>query len=186
MKRIFLFFIFHFSLFTFHFARAQSEQQIIQKMSSAAAAIRTVECNFTQTRHTKMLKKELVSQGRMSCQLPDKLRWEYTSPRASTIVLGDEAPTRQNKFASEMAQMMMKLVAGQVLTDSQTFQVTAKQLPTEYEATLIPLKKNMKQMWTKLVLHFDIKQSIVTQVELYEKNGDFTIIDLRNIRINED
>ena len=186
MKRILLFFIFHFSLFTFHLACAQSEQQIIRKMSAAAAAIRTVESNFTQTRHTKMLKKELVSQGRMSCQLPDKLRWEYISPRASTIVLGDEAPTRQNKFASDMAQMMMKLVAGQVLTDSQTFQVTAKQLPMEYEATLIPLKKNMKQMWTKLVLHFDIKQSTVTQVELYEKNGDFTIIDLRNIRINED
>ena len=185
MKRLILFTVYCL-LFTVLAAQSLSEQEMIQKMASAAEAIHTVRCDFTQTRHTKLLKKEQVSQGRMSCQMPDKLCWEYTSPRASTIVLGEGGQSRQNKFASEMAYMMMKLVAGQSLTDRQTFQVTAKEMPAEYVATLLPLKKNMKQMWNRIVLHFDIKQETVTQVELHEKSGDSTIIKLLNIRINED
>ena len=155
-------------------------------MAAAAKEIKSVQCDFTQTKYTKLLKKEQVSQGRMSCQPPEKLRWEYTSPRASAIVLdGKEGSEMKNKFVGEMARLIMKLVAGQGLTDSRTFQVTAEALPTEYVATLVPQRKDMKRIYTKLVLHFDIKQSTVTKVEMYEKSGDRTVIELHDIRINE-
>ena len=78
----------------------------------------------------------------------------------------------------------MNSVAGKCLTDSKSYQVTAKELPTEYVATLIPLKKDMKRLYAKLVLHFDIKQSTVTEIELHEKNGDRTLIELHDIHIN--
>ena len=81
--------------------------------------------------------------------------------------------------------MIMNSVAGKCLTDSKAFQVSAKEMPTEYVATLIPLKKDMKRMYAKIVLHFDTKQSTVTEVELHEKNGDRTIIELHGIHINE-
>ena len=84
-----------------------------------------------------------------------------------------------------MARMIMNSVAGKCLTDSKAFQVSAKEMPTEYVATLLPLKKEMKRLYTKLVLHFDIKQSTVTEVELHEKNGDRTIIELHDIQINK-
>jgi len=153
-------------------------------MAAAAGEIRTVQCNFTQTKHTKLLREGQVSKGRMSCQLPDKLRWEYTSPRASTILL-DETNKGQG-FAGSIARLIMNSVAGKCLTDAKAFQVTAKQKPTGYEATLVPLKKEMKRMFTRLVLHFDVRQSTVTEVELHEKNGDSTIIELHDIHINEE
>lgn len=166
-------------------AQQLSEQEIIQKMASAAKEIKTVQADFTQTKHLKMMAKEMVSEGKMYCQQPDKLRWEYTSPRANAIILnGTEGSGAKNKFVREMARLIMKLVAGQGLTDSSTFQVTALEMPTEYVATLLPLRKEMKQIYTKLILHFDIKQSTVTEVELHEKNGDYTIIELHDIRIN--
>ena len=40
-------------------------------------------------------------------------------------------------------------------------------------------------MFQKLVLHFHAKKSVVNTVELYDKNGEKTIIELKNIRINE-
>ena len=43
----------------------------------------------------------------------------------------------------------------------------------------------MKQMFPKLILHFNAKKSVVNNVELYDKNGEKTIIELKNIRINE-
>lgn len=173
-------------------AQGLSEQKIIQKMASAAEKIKTVQCDFTQTKQSKMLKGEQVSEGKMFCQQPDKLRWEYTSPRSSTLVLegnearllkGTEQGTR-NKFIASMARMIMNSVAGKNLTDNKTFQVTAKEMPTKYVATLVPLKKDMKRLYSKLVLHFSIKQETVTEIELYEKNGDRTLIELHNIHIN--
>ena len=178
----------------FALAQGLSEQKMIQKMTSAAEQIKTIQCNFTQTKRMKMLSKEQVSQGKMFCQQPDKLRWEYTSPRPSTLILdgtkaqlvkGNEDNGSRNKFVGEMARMIMNSVAGKCLTDNKAFQVSAKEMPTEYIATLLPLKKEMKRLYTKLVLHFDIKQSTVIQVELHEKNGDQTIIDLHDIRINK-
>ena len=185
MKRL-LFTTLYFLIFIPLMAQQLSEQEIIQKMASAAKEIKTVQADFTQTKYMKMLAKEMVSEGKMYCQQPDKLRWEYTSPRANVIILnGTEGSGTKNKFVREMARLIMKLVAGQGLTDSSTFQVTAEELPTEYVATLLPLKKEMKQFYTKLVLHFDNKQSTVTEVELYEKNGDRTVIELHDIRINK-
>ena len=193
MKRYLLFTVYCL-LFTALVAQGLSEQKILQKMTVAAENIKTVQCNFTQTKRMKMLSKEQVSQGKMFCQQPDKLRWEYTCPRSSTLILdgtsvrllkGDSDNGSRNKFMGEMARLIMNSVAGKCLTDSKAFQVSAKELPTEYLATLLPLKKEMKRLYTKLVLHFDTKQSTVTKVELHEKNGDQTIIDLHDIQINK-
>ena len=192
MKRYILFTIYCL-LFTVLAAQGLSEQKIIEKMASAAEKIKTVECNFTQTKQSKMLSKPQMSEGKMFCQQPDKLRWEYTSPRASTLVLegtearllkGNEQEAR-NKFIGEMARMIMNCVAGKNLTDNKTFQVSAKEMPTEYVATLVPQRKDMKRLYTKLVLHYDLKQETVTEIELYEKNGDRTLIELHDIQINK-
>ena len=191
MKRYILFTIYCL-LFTVLAAQGLSEQKIIEKMASAAEKIKTVECNFTQTKQSKMLSKPQMSEGKMFCQQPDKLRWEYTSPRASTLVLegtearllkGNEQEAR-NKFIGEMARMIMNCVAGKNLTDNKTFQVSAKEMPTEYVATLVPQRKDMKRLYTKLVLHYDLKQETVTEIERHEKNGDRTLIELHDISIN--
>ena len=193
MKRYILFTVYCL-VFTVLAAQGLSEQQIIQKMVSAAQQIKTVQCSFTQTRHMKMLSKEMVSGGKMSCQQPDKLRWEYTTPRATTLILngtearlkkGEAANASHNKFIGEMARLIMNSVAGKCLADSKTFQVTAKEGPTQYEATLLPLRKDIKRIYTKLVLHFDLSKATVTEVELYEKGGDRTVIELHDIQINK-
>lgn len=175
-------------------AQSLSEQKVIQKMVASAEEIKTVQCNFTQTKHMKMLSKEQVSEGKMSCQQPDKLRWEYITPQRSTLILngtdarllkGETDNAGRNRFVGEMARMIMNSVAGKCLTDNKAFQISAKEMPTEYVATLLPLKKEMKRFYVKLVLHFDLKQSTVTEIELHEKNGDQTIIELHDIRIND-
>lgn len=182
------------------YAQGLSEQKMIEKMAAAAEKIRTVQCTFTQTKQSKMLSKVQVSEGKMFCQQPDKLRWEYTSPKASAIIYDgtaspDPSKGRENRDAAPsplgragermMARMIMNSVAGNCLTDSKTFDVSAKELPTEYVATLIPLKKDMKRLYSKLVLHFDIRQETVTEIELYEKNGDRTLIELHDIQISK-
>lgn len=164
------------------FAQTPSEQEIIQAMAAAAEEIKTVRCDFTQTKHLKMLKSEQVSKGKMFCQPPDQLRWEYTSPRAKTI---SYYSSNGGGMEGAMARLIMNSVAGKCLTESKSFQVTAKETATGYVATLIPQRKDMKRIYTELTLHFDIQQSTVTKVELHEKNGDRTIIELQDIHIQK-
>lgn len=170
----------------------QDEQDIIREMAAAAAKAKSIQAKFTQTKHAKMLKAPQVSEGQMTCRWPDKLRWEYTSPRRSALVLDGtkaslskdgSASGGQSKFATEMARMIMNSVAGRTLTDTTAFEVSAQALPTEYIATLLPLRKEMKRLYTKFILHFNLATSAVNKVELYEKNGDRTVIELHDIRI---
>ena len=51
-------------------------------------------------------------------------------------------------------------------------------------AQLTPLKKEMKQMFSLLVITFDSKQLIATSVEMREKGGDNTRIELQQVKKN--
>lgn len=171
-----------------------SQAQIIEKVNKASAAMKTLECDFVQTKHLKILNENMVSKGKMYYSQPDKLRWEYTSPYTYTFILNsnqvllrndsrsDVINVDQNKMFKEIARMMMNSIVGKCLSDDKSFQTTIKETPTEWVAELIPLKKDMKQMWDKLILHFDRARNYVVRVEMHEKNGDYTIIDLKNVK----
>ena len=68
-------------------AQAVSEAKIRQQIEAAAASMKTMQCDFIQTKYLRMLNDKMVSRGKMYYQQSDKLRWEYTSPYAYAFVL---------------------------------------------------------------------------------------------------
>ena len=175
----------------------QSETQIRQKISQIASSMKTMQCDFIQTKHLKMLNDEMVSKGRMYYQQGNRLRWDYTSPYTYTFIINDDKvllknsqrndviDVNKNKLFKEIARIMMNSVVGNCLNDEKSFKSSLSVSGGAWVATLLPQRKDMKQLFQKIVLHFSQKQAMVTQVELIEKNGDRTIIDLKNIRTNE-
>ena len=175
----------------------QSETQIRQKINQAASAMKTMQCDFVQTKHLKMLNDDMISKGKMYYQQSNHLRWEYTSPYTYTFILSndkvllknkqrnDVIDVNQNKLFKEIARLMMSSVVGNCLSDEKSFKSTVSNIGGEWVATLLPQRKDMKQMFQKMVLHFNQKQAVVTQVELIEKSGDRTVIELKNIKTNE-
>ena len=197
MKRITISLLFLFSLF-FSVAQAQdSEVQIKQKIAAAAQAMTSLQCDFVQTKQLKMLNDKMVSEGRMYYSQKDKLRWEYVKPYQYTFIMNgdrvllknrercDVIDVRQNKLFREIANIMLSSVGGNCLSDDRTFKTSISTTGGEWVATLLPQRKDMKQMFQKIILHFDQRQATVSRVELVEKNGDQTTIDLKNIRKNE-
>jgi outer membrane lipoprotein carrier protein len=178
-------------------AQAQNEAQIKQQINQTAAALKTMQCDFVQTKQLKLLNDRLVSKGKMCYQKSDKLRWEYTSPTSYVFILNgdkvllknnnrnDVIDVKQNKLFREIARIMMSSVVGNCLSDEKNFKTSIASTPTEWVATMLPLKKDMKQMFQKIILHFNKQKSMVSSVELIEKNGDQTLIELKNIRQNE-
>lgn len=174
-----------------------NEGQVRQKINQTASALKSLKCDFVQTKHLKLLNDKLVSTGKMYYQKSDKLRWEYMSPYTYTFILNadkvllknqkrnDVIDVNQNKMFKEIARIMMNSVVGNSLTDDKNFKTAITATSTEWIATLLPLRKDMKQMFQKIILHFNKQKSMVTQVELYEKNGDKTLIELKNAVLNE-
>ena len=178
-------------------AQQLTEEQIKQKVNQTASAMKTMQCDFIQTKHLKMLNNDFVSHGKMYYQQSNKLRWEYTSPYSYTFILNNDQvllknkqrndliDIKQNKLFREIVRIMMSSVVGNCLADDKNYKVSIATIGNEWVATLLPQRKDMKQMFQKLVLHFNAKKSVVNTVELYDKNGEKTIIELKNIRINE-
>lgn len=175
-------------------AQTPQERQAIQQISRAAAAMKTMQADFVQTKHLRMLGEKMVSRGRMCYQQSDRLRWEYTKPYAYTFILNgnsvmmskgghrDVVDVNRNKVFREIARMMMSSVVGTCLTDSKNFKVSMTVDKQTYTATLLPQKKDVKAMFTRIVLVFIRKTSVVSKVTMYEKNGDRTEITLDNVR----
>lgn len=177
-------------------AQTAQEQAAIQQISRASAAMKSMQADFVQTKHLKMLGDKMVSNGRMCYQQSDKLRWEYTSPYDYTFILNgnkvlmkkgdrrDVVDVNKNKMFKEIARIMMNSIVGRCLTDRKSFKVSMATMQQTCTATLIPLKKEMKQMYTRIIIVFNRHTSTVNKVTMYEKNGDYTEIVLKNMKAN--
>lgn len=179
------------------YSQNMSEAQIRTKINQAASQLQTLQCDFVQTKHLKMLNDKLVSHGKMYYKKSDKLRWEYTTPyhyifilNGSRVLLKNEKrndiiDVNQNKVFKEIARLMMNSVVGKSLSDSRDFSSKISSSNSELIATLTPMRKDLKQMFKQISLYFSQSTSLVYKVILVEKNGDKTVIELKNAKKNE-
>ena len=173
-----------------------AQTDAIDEISKASQAVSTVQADFTQTKRLKMLNDAMVSKGKMWCTQPNRLRWEYLTPYSSLFVLNGEKVLFQNdkrsttlnanrhKKIREMIRIMIPSNLGKVLTEKKDFHTSIETTENQYVLTMIPQSKEMKQMFTRIVLYYNRKQAVVTQIEMYEKSGDNTTIELSSIKKN--
>lgn len=192
-KVVFITFLLSFFLLNSVSAQKETQSQVKQQIGQAASKLKSMQCDFVQTKQLKMLNDKVVSKGRMCYQQKDKLRWEYVSPYKYTFILNgskvqlksnkrnDVIDVNKNKVFKEIASIMMSSVVGNCLNDK-SFKVTISDGKTEWISTLVPQRREMKQMFQTIKLHFNKKTLMVTIVELIEKNGDKTVIELKNVK----
>lgn len=172
-------------------------QSAIEEVSKAVAQISTMQCDFTQTKSLKMLGDKMVSQGKMSYSQNGSLRWEYVSPYSYIFILKDSKVTikrgqrsnvidiNQNKLFRSIADIMMSTMTGKCLSNTRDFKVSAQGRKDGWNLTLLPLRKELRQMFQQIELRYDRSQRMVTSVVMKEKNGDSTVIELRNAQKNK-
>lgn len=171
----------------------RQKQEIITKINKSASGIKTMSCTFVQTKYLSLLSDKMVSQGKMVYRQPDKLRWEYTSPykylfifNGTKVYVGNKSrkdviDTNTNKIFKEVARIMMNTVTDKALSNSAEFTIGVDENAANYQITLVPKKKELKQMFTKIVLTFTKSNTMIAEVNIYEKNGDRTNIKLNGI-----
>ena len=180
---------------------AEQQKQIVENIDKASSAMKTMQCDFTQTKRMKMLSKDMQSKGVMYFKRPDKLRWQYTSPYDYTFIMnGDKVQIKsmkstknidvqQNKMFRQITNIILSSITGGTLRTSADFTVELWQQDKSYFVKLYPKKKELKQLYQYLEIWFDPALTKVSTVKMMEKTGDMTIVNLLNtkygVTINE-
>ena len=154
-------------------------QKAAAAINSANAGVKSLQADFMQVKEMAIVKEKMVSSGKMYFQ-DGSLRWEYLKPSRSVFVT-DKDQMKSNRMFRSMAGLMAGSVTGINLNDP-SFKVTMYSPGKGYVAELVPLKREMKQMFTKIRLFFGADNR-VRQVELEESQGR-TVITLSNVKYN--
>ena len=154
-------------------------QKAAAAINSASAGVKSLQADFMQVKEMAIVKEKMVSSGKMYFQ-DGSLRWEYLKPSKSVFVT-DKDQMKSNRMFRSMAGLMAGSVTGINLNDP-SFKVTMYSPGKGYVAELVPLKREMKQMFTKIRLVFGADNR-VRQVELEESQGR-TVITLSNVKYN--
>lgn len=174
-------------------AAQPAKEDIIKEIVETGSSMKSLQCSFIQTRKMSIMSTEAVSEGTMHYQQPDKLRWEYVAPYKNVFVLNGTEALMQNETRSDVvdieqnrrfkgiARLMTGSISGSFLSDDKSFDVSVEETPQEWVVTLVPLRREMKQMWTRIVMHFDRSQKHVSSIGLYEPSGDCTEITFNKV-----
>lgn len=154
-------------------------QKAAAAINSANAGVKSLQADFMQVKEMAIVKEKMVSSGKMYFQ-DGSLRWEYLKPSKSVFVT-DKDQMKSNRMFRSMAGLMAGSVTGINLNDP-SFKVTMYSPGKGYVAELVPMKREMKQMFTKIRLLFGADNR-VRQVELEESQGR-TVITLSNVKYN--
>lgn len=154
-------------------------QKAVAAINSASAGVKSLQADFMQVKEMAIVKEKMVSSGKMYFK-DGSLRWEYLKPSKSVFVT-DKDQMKSNRMFRSMAGLMAGSVTGINLNDP-SFKVTMYSPGKGYVAELVPLKREMKQMFTKIRLIFGADNR-VRQVELEESQGR-TVITLSNVKYN--
>lgn len=168
--------------------------EAIQKIDASCAGIKSLKADFKQVKDIAILNEKMVSTGKMWFS-GGMLRWEYVSPYTYLFILNKEKVLLQssqtsskmdvnsNRLFKSIARIIMNSITGQGLSGSGDFKVKMFLDGGCYVAELEPLKKEMRQMFKTVRLHFD-KDLKVSEVDLVDNSGE-TVISILNAEYNK-
>ena len=160
----------------------------------AAGTIQTVRADFVQEKHLSILSKPLISKGVFYYQAPDCLRWEYTSPVRS-ILLMHKGKTRRytdtgkgliegSRMDTQGMQIVLQEIAlwlGGHFSDDPAFDAALKEDRT---IVLTPKDKGFAKMIQHIDLRLSDRPGIIKSVEIYEDENSLTRLLFHNAEIN--
>lgn len=160
---------------------------VVSAIEKAHKQMTSLSATFTQEKSSSMFTEKVVQKGKIFYKSPRQLRWEYTTPKSMAIIfnngkvlLKNEKGTtaNPNKMLSEMGNMIMNTINGNLLQDNTNFQTKYyKNSKTgDYVVVLTPLNKRIKAYYKDITITLNAKTYLADKVVMNEVNGDSTAI----------
>jgi outer membrane lipoprotein carrier protein len=172
---------------------------VLAKIDGAKASVESLAGEFTQKNKVKLFKQELTAQGKLYFKRPRQIRWEYTTPDPSTLILdGNRATLTTPGAAAQQFDLdkdaTMRAIFDQLLTWLGPGSLA--QARTEYEigaggtaaAPVVVLTpkpdRPVARAFARVELRVDGKSGLLRTIALVEKNGDQKEITFTRLQKN--
>ena len=175
---------------------SEQEKQVLAKMDQSSKALRSLQCDFIQSKRMKILSKEMQSKGILYFKKPDKIRWQYTSPYDYTFIMnGDKVQIKSakstknidvqgNKIFRQITTIILNTVTGAGIMNSADFNVELYKSGDIYFAKMQPKKKEVKQVYSSIEVYFNSALTMVDTIKMIEKSGESTVVKLVSPKLN--
>lgn len=165
-------------------------------IQAAARKVTTIQAEFVQTKHLKMLARPIVADGRIYYRKPGEIRWEYTSPIKSVLVKNKRGISRMTwRDGGYHADADAKLKPVQLVLDQmevwlqgdyvQSTLFTASLEPgPPPRVKLVPRNKSLGSFIAVVYVVLSEKPGAVDAIEIWESQESVTRIKLKNVKLN--
>lgn len=168
---------------------ASAPAELMRRIDAAQADLRTLAAEFVQTSRIKLFKQQIRSQGRLLYQrgTPTKLRWEYTKPDPSTMLLiGDRATLRIGTRPPQVfdsardptlhaifTQLQLWLGNGSLAAAQGEYEIRSSGPPEQPALLLMPKPSSvLSRAFARIELHVDGRTLQLVRLLLIENSGD--------------
>lgn len=156
--------------------------------------LKSIKTDFVQKKHMEFLTNDIESKGKMYLNAEGMLRWQYTEPNKYSIIfknnkilIDDDGKKSTVDGDQKMFQKISKLISGSVrgnLFDDDEFDISYYKKGDNILVKLTPKNKEMTKYISKVILTFPKNDSTVSQVQLIEPSGDYTLIMFKDKQLN--
>ena len=172
----------------------EQRSSLVNDIEKAHKQLTSLTANFTQEKASALFTEDVVQKGKMLYKSPKQLRWEYTSPKAMTVIFSGGkvmlktdkgTATNPNKMLSEMGNMIINTINGTFLKDNPDFNARYyKDKSGSVTAVLTPVNKRIKGYYKNITITLNGSSLLAEKVVLNEVNGDVTTISFSEKKTN--
>lgn len=174
---------------------ASEQKTFKEKVLKTAQATKSIESDFTQTKHLSILDNDIISEGHLVFKAPNLVKWEYTKPYKNTAIFKndqllvnnegkkEEMDLSSNRMFRSLNTLIVNSIKGDMFDETQ-FEISYLKNSAGYLVTFIPKDKRLKKFISSFELKFDVTSAQVTEVKLLEANEDYTLIVFKNKQVN--
>lgn len=158
--------------------------------------LHSVQANFTQEKHLKILVRPLVSSGVFAFQAPQSLRWEYLRPvhslllmhngRIQKMIEQDGRFEQDNGAGIDSMQIVLQDIGNWLdgrFTDNPMFQVTRSDDRT---IVLTPKEPGLQSIISRIELHQGQEAGVMETVTIFEGPDAFTRLTFTQTVLNRE
>lgn len=158
--------------------------------------LHSVQADFTQETHLKILSRPLVSQGVFAFQAPQSLRWEYYSPLHTIMLMQngrmEKFIERNGRFEQDkgMGAGSMQFILPEIsswlegrFSDNPVFTTLRKD---ERTIVLTPKEQGLQAVISAIELHLGQQEGVMDSVTIFEGPDAFTRLTFKNIVLNRE
>jgi len=167
---------------------------LVNSIGKAHKQLTSLSANFTQEKSSSLFTDKVVQKGKLNYKSPKQLRWEYTSPKAMTVIFSNGkvllktekgTTSNPNKMLSEMGNMIINTINGSFLKENADFSTRYyKNKGGQYVVVLTTVNKKIKAYYKSISITLNNSTFLADKVMLTETNGDVTTITFSDKKTN--